>query len=91
VTLLDFISGATTMGFFMAGLFFLRFWRNTGETLFLSFSIAFSLLGLAHTLLTFSGMPVEERSWIYLVRLAAFLIILAAIARKNLTSGSGSR
>lgn len=86
MTLLDFISGATTMGFCLAGLFFLRFWRNTGEFLFLAFALAFSLLGLAHALLTFSGMPVEERSWIYLIRLAAFLIIIGAIARKNLSS-----
>jgi len=84
VTLLDFISGATTMGFFLAGVFFLRFWRNTDDQLFLWFAVAFSLLGLAHGLLTFSGMPVEERSWIYLVRLAAFLIILGAVVRKNL-------
>ena len=86
MTLLNFIAGATTMGFFMAGLFFLRFWRNTGETLFLSFAGAFSLLGVAHALLTFSGMPVQERGWIFLVRLAAFVIILAAVAKKNLST-----
>jgi len=86
VTLLDFISGASTMGFLMAGLFFLRFWRNTADILFLAFAIAFSLLGLAHGILTLGGMPIEERSWIYLLRLAAFLIILGAIAKKNLAA-----
>lgn len=85
MTLLDFISGASTMGFVVAGLFFLRFWRNTDDALFASFAIAFFLLGLAHALLTLGGMPIEERSWLYLLRLAAFLIILGAIAKKNLS------
>lgn len=84
--LLVFLSGAITMGFAVAGLFFLRFWRRTGDGLFLSFAIAFWLLGLCQAALTLSGVPVEERSWLYLLRLAAFLIILAAVARKNLSS-----
>nr|WP_257215106.1 DUF5985 family protein [Sphingomonas sp. R-74633] len=83
--MLDFISGASTMGFFVAALFFLRFWRNTAEPLFASFAAAFFLFGMAHGLLTLAGIPIEERSWIYLIRLAAFLIILAGIARKNLS------
>jgi len=86
VTLLDFISGASTMGFFLAALFFLRFWRNTADGLFLAFSVAFALLGLAHAILTLAGMPIEERSWIYLLRLAAFLIIIGAIVRKNIAA-----
>jgi len=31
--LVDFLSGAITMGFVVAGLFFLRFWKKTGEGL----------------------------------------------------------
>jgi len=80
---IDFLSGAVTFGFVVAGLFFLRFWRKTGDALFLAFALAFWLMGLAQALLALGGMPVEERSWIYLIRLAAFALILAAIARKN--------
>jgi hypothetical protein len=83
MTLLDFLSGAVTFGFIVAGLFFLRFWRRTGDSLFLAFAVAFWLLGLTQALLALTGIPVEERSWLYLFRLAAFALIIAAIVRKN--------
>jgi len=81
--LLDFLSGAITMGFVVAGLFFLRFWRRTGDALFLAFWLAFWLLGLAQALLTFASVPLEERSWLYLLRLAAFSLILGSVWTKN--------
>ncbi len=84
--LLPFLSGAVVMGFWLAGLFFLRFWRKTRDELFLAFTLAFWLLGLGQALLAFSKVPVEERSWLYLLRLVAFLLILAAIWRKNASS-----
>jgi len=83
MTLLDFLYGAVTFGFLLAGLFFLRFWRKTRDQLFLAFALAFWLMGLAQGLLALANIPVEERSWVYLLRLAAFALILAAIARKN--------
>lgn len=81
--LFDFLSGAITMGFVVAGLFFLRFWKRTREGLFIAFALAFWLLGLTQGLLAFTSVPVEERSWLYLLRLAAFLLILVSIWRKN--------
>ncbi len=81
--LIDFLSGAITMGFVVAGLFFLRFWKRTGDSLFIAFALAFWLLGLGQALLSFTDIPVEERSWLYLLRLAAFLLILVSIWRKN--------
>lgn len=85
--LLNFLSGAITMGFAIAGLFFLRFWSRTGETLFLAFAFAFWLLGLAQALLVFADIPEEERSWLFLLRLAAFSLILVSIAIKNRKPG----
>ena len=82
-TLLDFLSGAITTGFVVAGLFFLRSWRRTREPLFLAFALAFWLLGLAQALLAFADIALEERSWLYLVRLAAFSLILISIWTKN--------
>ncbi len=83
MTLFDYLSGAITLGFLVAGLFFLRFWRRTGDGLFLAFSIAFGLLGLGQGVQALAYIPEEERSYIFLIRLAAFLLILGAIAYKN--------
>jgi hypothetical protein len=83
VTLLAFLSGAVTLGFATAALFFLRFWRDTRDELFLAFAAAFLLLGVGQAILALGGVPDEQRSWVYLVRLVAFLTILAAILRKN--------
>ena len=82
-TLIDFLAGAVTFGFVMAGLFFLRFWKRTGDSLFAAFAAAFWLLGIAQALLALANIPVEERSWVYLFRLAAFALIIIAIVRKN--------
>jgi len=81
--LFSFLSGAITMGFLVAGLLFLRFWKKTRESLFAHFAIAFWLLGIAQALLALSVVPVEERSWLYLLRLAAFVLILASVWRAN--------
>ena len=81
--LIVFLSGAITFGFLIASLFFARFWRRTGDGLFLAFAAAFALLGLNQAVLVFSGIPIEERSPLYLLRLGAFLLIIIAIVRKN--------
>jgi hypothetical protein len=81
--LATFMAGAIVAGFAFAGLFFLKFWKRTHDELFLAFTGAFWLLGLGQALLTFADIPLEERSWIYLLRLAAFILILTAIWRKN--------
>ncbi|HTG63281.1 MAG TPA: DUF5985 family protein [Sphingomicrobium sp.] len=83
-----FFSGVVAAGFLFSGLFFLRFWRRTHDGLFISFALAFWLLGLGQALVALTDIPVEERSWIYLIRLAAFLLILLAIFRKNRASAT---
>ena len=81
--LLTFAAGAITLGFVLSGVFFLRFWRTTRDGLFAAFAGAFFLLGLSQALLTFLDIAEEEKSGVYLIRLAAFLCILLAIASKN--------
>ena len=83
MTLLDFLAGAVTFGFLLAALHFARFWWRTGDALFLTFAAAFTLLGLGQGLLALANVPAEERSWMYLLRLAAFALIIVAIVRKN--------
>lgn len=79
----SFLSGAVTMGFLVAGLMFLRFWRKTREPLFASFAVAFWLLGVAQALLVLGAVPDESRSLLYLPRLAAFALILVSVWRAN--------
>jgi membrane-associated PAP2 superfamily phosphatase len=74
------------LGFAACALFFLRFWRRTREELFLAFAIAFLLLGVGQTILALANIPTEERGALYLIRLAAFALILVAIYRKNQTA-----
>lgn len=83
MTLYDFLSGAVSLGFFVCALFFLRFWHRSREELFLAFALAFLLLGTGQTILAVGNIPTEERGSLYLIRLVAFLLILAAIYRKN--------
>ena len=83
MTLNDFLAGAVAFGFLVCGLFFLRYWRRSRDELFLTFAFAFTLLGIGQATLTLANIPTEERSSIYLVRLAAFVLILFAIYRKN--------
>jgi len=83
MTLYDFLSGAVSLGFFVCALFFLRFWRRTRDGLFLAFALAFSLLGLGQAILALANIPTEERGSLFLIRLAAFALILIAIVRKN--------
>lgn len=83
MALFDFLSGSITMGFAIAGLFFLRSWKRTGDSLFVAFAMAFWLLGLTQALLTFGAVPVEERSWLYLLRFSAFCLIIGSFWSKN--------
>lgn len=83
VPLFVFLSGAVTLGFFACALFFLRFWRQSRDELFISFAIAFALFGIGQAVLVLANIPEEDRSSLYLIRLAAFAVILFAIVRKN--------
>ena len=82
--MIDFLSGAVTLGFAVAALFFLRFWRQTGDRLFVAFAAAFALLALNQFLAFWVGAADERVGYTYLLRVLAFLFIIAAIVDKNL-------
>lgn len=79
----DFLSGLITAGYLVSGLFFIRFWVRTKDALFLAFAAAFMLLAANQGLLVLSGIEAEDRTWLYLLRLVAFSLILWGIWRKN--------
>ncbi len=78
-----FFGGMITMGFIVAGLFFLRFWHRTGERLFAVFAIAFWLLALNKALLSLPAGTTENEAWAFLPTLAAFGLLILAILVKN--------
>jgi hypothetical protein len=85
--MLNFASGLVTMGYAVAGLFFLRFFVVTGDRLFASFAVAFWLLATNQALVSIFSIENEATSAIYLLRLIAFVFMILAIVSKNLTPG----
>lgn len=78
-----FVAGLLVMGYAVAALFFLRFWRRSGERLFAYFAAAFALLALQRaSLAVVDLLPLSETA-LYTVRLLAFVLILAGIIDKN--------
>lgn len=75
--------GAIAMASAVAALFFLRFWRDTGDRLFVIFAAAFLLLAATRIGLVLAHGREEPETYWYWVRLVAFLLILAAIIDKN--------
>ena len=78
-----FLLGVIVAASLTAATFFLKFWRRTHDALFLAFAIAFYVEGLNRIGILFLERPNEGHPAIYLVRLLAFLLIAAAIVRKN--------
>jgi uncharacterized membrane protein HdeD (DUF308 family) len=78
-----FLLGVIATSSIVAGVFFLKFWRHTHDSLFLAFAVAFLIEGANRTALLLVAKPNEGSPAIYIVRLFAFLIILAAILKKN--------
>jgi len=77
-------AGAIAMGFGVAGLFFLRSWRRTGDRLFALFALAFLVLAANRVGLAGYGVYWTGRGDnLYWVRLFAFGLILLAILDKN--------
>ena len=91
MNLTAFISGIGFATFAASGVFFLKFWRASRDRFFLYFSIACWLLAIERAALQLVGHLVSNKdvavteggSWVYLIRLTAFLIIVCAAGQKN--------
>jgi ABC-type Co2+ transport system permease subunit len=81
--MIQFMSGAVCMASVAAGLVFLRFWRRTGDRFFAMFAASFALLGLERVILALLQPVDETRTFVHLIRLVAFALIVLAIADKN--------
>lgn len=89
--MIDFLSGALTLAYLAAAVFFLRFWRKSADRLFLAFTIAFVLFALNQAFASMLAVYIETTSFIYALRVLGFVLILVAIVDKNLLSGKSAR
>jgi hypothetical protein len=79
-----FLSGMITAGFLVAALFFFRFWKRTGDSLFVIFGISFLVFAAGQSLSVSFDFLQDDKTLVYVLRLIGFGLLLAAIARKNL-------
>lgn len=86
----EFISGIYMATFAASGVFFLKFWRASKDRFFLFFCLACWLLSAERVALFFveggySTNPVvnEARTWVYIFRMFAYILIISAIVEKN--------
>ena len=79
----DLISGGTLVAALVIALFFFRYWRQTRDRLFLMFSAGFLTFAVSRLILAVLDEAAEGRVFVYLLRLLAFALILAAIIDKN--------
>jgi hypothetical protein len=80
-TAVTFVAGASAALAAVAAVFFLHFWRQTHDRFFALFALAFGVF--AANRIALSAVTREHDTWVYGLRLAAFLLILLAILLKN--------
>ena len=79
-----FLQGTIAAGFAVAGLFFLRYWKETRDRLFLLFALSFFTSAANRGMLAAVSDSLREHDHnLYLIRLASFLLIIIAIVDKN--------
>jgi hypothetical protein len=81
--LVVFLQGISAMGALAVGLFFLRFWKDSGDRLFGFFAVAFWMLAGSWSLLAILSPTEEARPYVYALRLLAFFLIIVATIDKN--------
>lgn len=78
-----YVLGFAATASLVAAMFFMRFWWKTRDFLFMSFAVAFLYQAIASTATVFEIHPSGVNSWMYLVQIGTYLLILAAILSKN--------
>jgi hypothetical protein len=83
---LPYMNGVLTTLCVVAGLFFIRLWRQAHDRFYMFFAIAFGVMA-AQWAIVASGTIGEHALWPYATRLVAFLVIIVAIVDKNRRAG----
>jgi hypothetical protein len=75
--------GAVAMASFVATLFFLRFFKQTRDSFFLLFAVAFGIDAVTRLVIATAEIGGESEPFYYLARLVTFGLIIVAIVQKN--------
>lgn len=79
----EWLLGATALGTFIAGLFFLRFHKVTRDRFFLFFALSFFVEVISRIMMAISAVSSEEHPLIYILRFISYGLIVWAIVEKN--------
>jgi hypothetical protein len=83
VAMRSFLWGALTVQTAIAALFFVRYWRVSGDRFFGYFALAFAFMTMNWIVLSVIEPQLEVTHYAYLLRLAAFILIIVGIVDKN--------
>jgi hypothetical protein len=75
--------GAVIMGDVIAGLFFVRFWKMTGDRFFLFFAASFITIAISRVVADEGIPPFGYEPFGYMLRILSYLCIIAGILYKN--------
>ncbi len=98
VSIGPFLSGICMITFAASGVFFLKYYKASGDRFFRLFSFACWFLAVERIALLFvtsqfTSVPTPEsksESWVFIFRMIAFLLIMFAIYDKNKRSSPPS-
>jgi hypothetical protein len=77
------VLGAVVMGDAIAALFFVRFWKMTGDRFFLFFAASFVSEGVSRVVMDEAVPPFGHEVLGYMIRILSYLFIIAGIVYKN--------
>ncbi|MGH8228274.1 MAG: DUF5985 family protein [Steroidobacteraceae bacterium] len=78
-----FIFGLLVMSCAVVAVFFLHYWKSSGDRLFGFFAAAFTAMGVEWFMQMLVAPALPTLKYVYLIRLFAFILIIIAIVDKN--------
>jgi len=78
---IEYLSGAVTVGFLVAAALLASLWRRRGERLFLALAIAFGLLALNQMLAVWMTDAHPQVGYVYLLRSIGFVFVAVTMLR----------
>ena len=89
--MLQFVDGVLTTECLVAGLFFAKYSRTTGDRFFVYFALSFLVRALHWFGLAAVSADLERWNYAYLARLIAFDLMIAGIIDKNRRNATARR